>query len=120
MFLLMCSDVKVQALKGMPRCWDVLEHDPSKKACMRPQQRVRELENFQVALRQGGQKLLLSGPVNYFMLGVKLRDLSVSADIKPLTYVKSATTTRSHNEAARADPPRSPSAGQTCLKLALT
>lgn len=81
----------------MPRCWDVLEHDPSKKACMHPQQRVREPENFQGALQERRKKLLLSGPVNSFMLGLKLRGLNVSADIKPLTYVKSVTTTCSHN-----------------------
>lgn len=42
------------------------------------------------------KKLSLFGLVSYFIVGLKLRGLRVSADMEPLTFVKPVTT-RSHN-----------------------
>lgn len=89
-------------------------------ACCRASGYRLQLHNFVDALQEGGKKLLLSGPVDSSMLRPKLRGLSESADMKPLTSAKSATTThRSHNLSRLVGPSWSaeaPSAGQICLK----
>lgn len=104
----------------MPRCWDV--RALHLKGPMRAQQNARKVSGICRTLRSRfrneQRNFLLPGPVGSFML--KLRGLSPSADMKPLTSVKSVTTTRSHNLSRFVGPSRSaeaPQAWQICLKL---